>query len=137
MAAVASDGSHALTGHKWFTSAPMSDVFLTLAQAPGGLSCFLVPRALPDGSLNTVHLQRLKDKLGNRSNASSEVEYDGAYGRLVGEEGRGVATIIQMVNMTRLDCAIGSAAGMHHGVAQAVHHATHREAFGAAWSTSR
>ncbi|WP_329286372.1 acyl-CoA dehydrogenase family protein [Streptomyces sp. NBC_00691] len=124
-------GLYALTGHKWFTSAPMSDVFLTLAQAPGGLSCFLVPRVLPDGSRNPIHLQRLKDKLGNRSNASSEIEYDGALGRLVGEEGRGVATIIRMVNMTRLDCAISSASGMRLGLVQAVHHATHREAFGA------
>ncbi|MEK9518442.1 acyl-CoA dehydrogenase family protein [Streptomyces sp. NPDC087908] len=124
-------GLYALTGHKWFTSAPMSDVFLTLAQAPGGLSCFLVPRVLPDGGRNAIRLQRLKDKLGNRSNASSEIEYEGALGRLVGEEGRGVATIIRMVNMTRLDCAISSAAGMRLGLVQAVHHATHREAFGA------
>ncbi|MFJ5136362.1 acyl-CoA dehydrogenase family protein [Streptomyces sp. NPDC088707] len=124
-------GLYALTGHKWFTSAPMSDVFLTLAQAPGGISCFLVPRVLPDGSRNAIHLQRLKDKLGNRSNASSEIEYEGALGRLVGEEGRGVATIIRMVNMTRLDCAISSASGMRLGLVQAVHHATHREAFGA------
>ncbi|MFF9066462.1 acyl-CoA dehydrogenase family protein [Streptomyces sp. NPDC014891] len=124
-------GLYALTGHKWFTSAPMSDVFLTLAQAPGGLSCFLVPRVLPDGSRNAIRLQRLKDKLGNRSNASSEIEYEGALGRLVGEEGRGVATIIRMVNMTRLDCALSSASGMRLGLVQAVHHATHREAFGA------
>ncbi|MFJ9808561.1 acyl-CoA dehydrogenase family protein [Streptomyces sp. NPDC101158] len=124
-------GLYALTGHKWFTSAPMSDVFLTLAQAPGGLSCFLVPRVLPDGSLNTIRFQRLKDKLGNRSNASSEIEYEGALGRLVGEEGRGVATIIRMVNMTRLDCALSSASGMRLGLVQAVHHATHRSAFGA------
>ncbi|MEV6330041.1 acyl-CoA dehydrogenase family protein [Streptomyces sp. NPDC051909] len=124
-------GTYALTGHKWFTSAPMSDVFLTLAQAPGGLSCFLVPRVLPDRSRNAIRLQRLKDKLGNRSNASSEIEYEGALGRLVGEEGRGVATIIRMVNMTRLDCAISSASGMRLGLVQAVHHATHRSAFGA------
>ncbi|MHA4773259.1 acyl-CoA dehydrogenase family protein [Streptomyces sp. MSC1_001] len=124
-------GLYALTGHKWFTSAPMSDVFLTLAQAPGGLSCFLVPRVLPDGSRNAIRLQRLKDKLGNRSNASSEIEYEGAVGHLVGEEGRGVATIIRMVNMTRLDCAISSASGMRLGLVQAVHHATRREAFGA------
>ncbi|MFI8519868.1 acyl-CoA dehydrogenase family protein [Streptomyces sp. NPDC085481] len=124
-------GLYALTGHKWFTSAPMSDVFLTLAQAPGGLSCFLVPRVLPDGSRNPIRLQRLKDKLGNRSNASSEIEYEGALGRLVGEEGRGVATIIRMVNMTRLDCAVSSASGMRQGLVQAVHHATHRSAFGA------
>ncbi|MFD7324401.1 acyl-CoA dehydrogenase family protein [Streptomyces sp. NPDC059875] len=125
------DGFYALTGHKWFTSAPMSDVFLTLAQAPGGLSCFLVPRVLPDGTRNAIRLQRLKDKLGNRSNASSEIEYEGALGRLVGEEGRGVATIIRMVNMTRLDCAVSSASGMRQGLVQAVHHATHRSAFGA------
>ncbi|MFJ6348020.1 acyl-CoA dehydrogenase family protein [Streptomyces sp. NPDC092046] len=124
-------GTYALTGHKWFTSAPMSDVFLTLAQAPGGLSCFLVPRVLPDGSRNPIRFQRLKDKLGNRSNASSEIEYEGALGHLVGEEGRGVATIIRMVNMTRLDCAVSSASGMRQGLVQAVHHATHRSAFGA------
>jgi putative acyl-CoA dehydrogenase len=128
----AADGSYRLTGHKWFTSAPMSDLFLTLAQAPGGLSCFLVPRVLPDGTRNAFFLQRLKDKLGNRSNASSEVEYDGALGRLVGPEGRGVATIIEMVNMTRLDCALMAAGGMRIGTAQAVHHATHRRAFGRA-----
>jgi putative acyl-CoA dehydrogenase len=124
------DGGYRLTGHKWFTSAPMSDLFLTLAQAPGGLSCFLVPRVLPDGSRNAFYLQRLKDKLGNKSNASSEVEYDGALGWLVGEEGRGVPTIIEMVNMTRLDCALMAAGGMRTGTAQAVHHATHRRAFG-------
>ncbi|MET9954276.1 acyl-CoA dehydrogenase family protein [Streptomyces sp. NPDC006339] len=124
-------GTYALTGHKWFTSAPMSDVFLTLAQAPGGLSCFLVPRVLPDGSRNAIRFQRLKDKLGNRSNASGEIEYEGALGRLVGEEGRGVATIIRMVNMTRLDCAVSSASGMRQGLVQAVHHARHRSAFGA------
>jgi putative acyl-CoA dehydrogenase len=126
------DGSYRLTGHKWFTSAPMSDLFLTLARAPGGLSCFLVPRVLPDGSRNAFFLQRLKDKLGNKSNASSEVEYDGALGWLVGEEGRGVATIIEMVNMTRLDCALMAAGGMRIGTAQAIHHATHRRAFGKA-----
>ena len=125
-----SDGSYLLTGHKWFTSAPMCDVFLVLAQAPGGLSCFLLPRVLPDGTRNRMHLQRLKDKLGNRSNASSEVEYDGAVAYLVGEEGHGVRTIIQMVNMTRLDCVIAGAAGMRAGLVQAVHHATHRQAFG-------
>jgi putative acyl-CoA dehydrogenase len=124
------DGAYLLTGHKWFTSAPMCDLFLVLAQAPGGLSCFLLPRVLPDGTRNRMHLQRLKDKLGNRSNASSEVEYDEAVAWLVGEEGHGVRTIIQMVNMTRLDCVIGAAAGMRTGVVQAVHHATHRQAFG-------
>ncbi|MDT4919630.1 MAG: putative acyl-CoA dehydrogenase [Pseudonocardiales bacterium] len=126
------DGSYRLTGHKWFTSAPMSDLFLTLAQAPDGLSCFLVPRVLPDGSRNAFFLQRLKDKLGNKSNASSEVEYDGALGWLVGEEGRGVPTIIEMVNMTRLDCSLMAAGGMRTGTAQAMHHATHRYAFGKA-----
>lgn len=125
------DGTYLLVGHKWFTSAPMSDFFLTLAQAPGGLSCFLVPRVLDDGTRNAVRLQRLKDKLGNRSNASSEIEYEDAVGLLVGEEGRGVQTIVEMVNMTRLDCVIGSSMGMRAGVLQAVHHATHRRAFGA------
>ncbi len=125
-----SNGDYVVRGHKWFTSAPMSDMFLTLAQAPGGLSCFLLPRILPDGTRNRIHLQRLKDKLGNKSNASSEIEYDDAIGWLVGEEGRGVPTIIEMVNNTRLDCVIGSAAGMRAGVAQAVHHASHRSAFG-------
>ncbi|HZZ96649.1 MAG TPA: acyl-CoA dehydrogenase family protein [Jatrophihabitantaceae bacterium] len=125
-----SDGSYRLVGHKWFTSAPMSDLFLTLAQAPGGLSCFLVPRVLPDGTRNAFFLQRLKDKLGNRSNASAEVEYDDAVGWLVGEAGRGVRTIIEMVNMTRLDCALMAAGGMRIGTAHAVHHATHRSVFG-------
>ncbi|MPZ62939.1 MAG: DNA alkylation response protein [Propionibacteriales bacterium] len=125
------DGGYTLTGHKWFTSAPMSDMFLTLAQAPGGLSCFLLPRVLPDGDRNRIHLQRLKDKLGNHSNASAEIDYDGATGWMVGEEGRGVNTIIEMVNMTRLDCVLGSAAGMRLAVVQAVHHAAHRRAFGA------
>ncbi|MGW5700601.1 acyl-CoA dehydrogenase family protein [Amycolatopsis japonica] len=125
------DGSYVIVGHKWFTSAPMSDMFLTLAQAPGGLSCFLLPRVLPDGSRNGIRLQRLKDKLGNRSNASSEIEYDDAIGWLIGEEGRGVRTIIEMVNNTRLDCAVGSAAGMRYGAVQAIHHARHRRAFGA------
>ncbi|ATY12334.1 DNA alkylation response protein [Amycolatopsis sp. AA4] len=128
----AGDGSYRLVGHKWFTSAPMSDMFLTLAQAPGGLSCFLLPRVLPDGSRNPIRLQRLKDKLGNRSNASSEIEYDDAVGWLVGEEGRGVRTIIEMVNNTRLDCALGSSSGMRLGAVRAVHHATHRHAFGKA-----
>ncbi len=126
----AGDGSWRLRGHKWFTSAPMCDLFLVLAQAPAGLSCFLVPRVLPDGSRNTFRIQRLKDKLGNRSNASSEPEFDGTVGWLVGEEGRGVRTIIEMVAMTRLDCVIGSAAGTRAAVVQAVHHAQHRSAFG-------
>ncbi|WP_112268979.1 acyl-CoA dehydrogenase family protein [Lentzea terrae] len=119
-----------LTGHKWFTSAPMSDVFLTLAQAPGGLTCFLVPRVLPDGTRNRFFLQRLKDKLGNKSNASAEIEYDEAFAWRVGEEGRGVRTIIEMVNTTRLDCVLGTAAGMRAGLRQAAHHAAHRKAFG-------
>jgi putative acyl-CoA dehydrogenase len=126
----AGDGAYRLTGHKWFTSAPMCDVFLVLAQAPGGLSCFLLPRVLPDGTHNDMRLQRLKDKLGNRSNASAEVEYDGAAAWLVGEEGRGVRTIIDMVNMTRLDCVLGAATGMRTGVVTAAFHAAHRSAFG-------
>ncbi|MEU0803675.1 acyl-CoA dehydrogenase family protein [Streptomyces sp. NPDC005970] len=125
------DGSYLLTGHKWFTSAPMSDVFLTLAQADEGLTCFLVPRVLPDGTRNAMRLQRLKNKLGNRSNASSEVEYDGAVAWRVGEPGRGVRTIVEMVNVTRLDCVIGSAAGMRAGLRQALYHTEHRRAFGA------
>lgn len=125
-----SDGSYRLTGHKWFTSAPMSDLFLTLAQTEGGLSCFLVPRVLPDGTGNPFFLQRLKDKLGNRSNASAEVEYADTTGWLVGAQGRGVRTIIEMVNMTRLDCALMAAAGMRIGVANAVHHARYRHVFG-------
>ena len=124
------DGTYRLTGHKWFTSAAMSDVFLVLAQAPGGLSCFLLPRVLPDGSRNRMLLQRLKNKLGNHANASSEVEYDGAAAWLVGEEGRGVATIIEMVNLTRLDCTLGSATSMRQGLTHAIHHAQHRKAFG-------
>jgi putative acyl-CoA dehydrogenase len=119
-----------ITGHKWFCSAPMSDIFLVLAQTDEGLSCFLVPRILSDGSRNAFHLQRLKDKLGNRSNASSELELHGAWAQMVGEPGRGVPTIIEMVGHTRLDCAIGSAAGMRTGVLRAVHHASHRKAFG-------
>ena len=124
------DGTYALRGHKWFTSAPMCDVFLTLAQTDDGLSCFLVPRVLPDGERNAFRLQRLKDKLGNRSNASAEVEYDDTWAQLLGEPGRGVPTIIEMVAHTRLDCVIGSAAGMRWGVANATHHAAHRAAFG-------
>ena len=124
------DGAFALTGHKWFFSAPMSDAFLVLAQAPRGLSCFLLPRFTPDGQRNRFFLQRLKDKLGNRSNASGEVEFDGAFARLVGEEGRGVQTILEMVNHTRLDCVIGSAGMMRAALAQAAHHCAHRSAFG-------
>lgn len=123
-------GTYVIRGHKWFTSAPMSDMFLTLAQAPGGLSCFLLPRVLPGGEANPIRFQRLKDKLGNKSNASSEIEYDDAIGWLVGEEGKGVKTIVEMVNMTRLDCVIGSASGMRSALAQATHHARHRSAFG-------
>ena len=119
-----------VTGHKWFCSAPMCDAFLVLAQAEGGLSCFLMPRITPDGERNAFHIQRLKDKLGNRSNASSEVEFRGAWARLVGDEGRGVPTIIDMVNHTRLDCVIGCSAGSRWGTAMAIHHASHRSAFG-------
>ena len=125
------DGTYSLTGHKWFTSAPMCDIFLVLAQAPGGLSCFMLPRILPDGTRNRMFLQRLKDKLGNHANASSEVEYDRATAWLVGEEGRGVPTIIEMVNLTRLDCTLGSATSMRTGLTRAIHHAQHRKAFGA------
>jgi putative acyl-CoA dehydrogenase len=121
---------YAITGHKWFCSAPMCDVFLVLAQTDEGLSCFAMPRILPDGTRNAFHLQRLKDKLGNRSNASSEVEFHGAWARMVGEPGRGVPTIIEMVGHTRLDCVIGTAAGMRTGVAHATWHAAHRSAFG-------
>ncbi|MEU3224395.1 acyl-CoA dehydrogenase family protein [Streptomyces sp. NPDC006976] len=128
----AGDGTWRLRGHKWFTSAPMNDLFLVLAQAPGGLSCFLVPRVLPDGSRNTFRIQRLKDKLGNRSNASSEPEFDDTVAWLVGPEGKGVRTIIDMVTMTRLDCVLGSAAGIRAALAQAAHHARHRSVFGAA-----
>jgi putative acyl-CoA dehydrogenase len=125
-------GEYVLTGHKWFCSAPMSDAFLVLAQAPGGLTCFLLPRWRPDGTRNAVHIQRLKDKLGDRSNASSEIELVGAWARRVGDEGAGVRTIIEMVNHTRLDCVLGSTAGMRLGTAQALHHAGHRAAFGKA-----
>ncbi|MFD7262730.1 acyl-CoA dehydrogenase family protein [Streptomyces sp. NPDC059874] len=124
-------GEYLLTGHKWFCSAPMCDGFLVLAQAPGGLTCFLVPRVLPDGTRNVFAIQRLKDKLGNKSNASSEVEFDGTWARRVGEEGRGVRTIIEMVAATRLDCVIGSASLMRQALTQAVHHSEHRSAFGA------
>ncbi len=123
-------GEYLLTGHKWFCSAPMSDGFLVLGQAGDGLTCFLVPRVLEDGTRNVFAIQRLKDKLGNRSNASCEVEFDGTWARRVGPEGRGVRTIIEMVAATRLDCVLGSAALMRQAVAQAVHHCTYREAFG-------
>ena len=124
------DGTYLLTGHKWFTSAPMCDVFLVLAQAEAGLTCFLVPRVLPDGARNTFRIQRLKDKLGNRSNASSEPEFDNTVAWRLGDEGRGVRTIIEMVMMTRLDCVIGSTSLLRACVAQASHHARHRQAFG-------
>ncbi|MGX7828527.1 acyl-CoA dehydrogenase family protein [Actinokineospora sp. 24-640] len=128
----AEPGVHTLRGHKWFTSAPMCDLFLVLAQAPGGLSCFLVPRVLPDGTRNPFRIQRLKDKLGNRSNASSEPEFDDTVAWLVGEEGRGVKTIIEMVNYTRLDCVAGTATLMRKALVEAGHHTRHRAAFGAA-----
>ncbi len=124
-------GRYAITGHKWFCSAPMSDAFLVLAQTPGGLSCFLLPRLRSDGERNAIRIQRLKDKLGNRANASSEVEYESAEAVLLGEEGRGVRTIIDMVARTRLDCIYGSTAGMRQAVAEAAWHARHRTAFGA------
>jgi putative acyl-CoA dehydrogenase len=119
-----------ITGHKWFCSAPMCDVFLVLAQAPGGLSCFVLPRILPDGTRNRFQIQRLKSKLGNRSNASSEIEFKNAWAVMVGPEGRGVPTIIEMVNYTRLDCILGTACIMRQAVAQATHHAAYRSAFG-------
>ena len=123
-------GEYALTGHKWFCSAPMSDLFLVLANTGAGLSCFAVPRWLPDGTRNAIEVQRLKDKLGNRSNASSEIELEGALGTLVGDEGRGIPTILTMVNHTRLDCVIGVVGQLRAGLSQAVHHARHRSAFG-------
>jgi putative acyl-CoA dehydrogenase len=123
-------GLYEITGHKWFCSAPMCDAFLMLAQAPGGLSCFLVPRWREDGARNPFRIQRLKDKLGNRSNASSEIELAGTHGRLVGEEGRGVPTIIEMVNHTRFDCVMGSTGLMRQALVQAAHHASQRRAFG-------
>ncbi len=124
------DGEYTLHGHKWFTSAPMNDVFLVLAQAPGGLTCFLLPRVLPDGLRNQLDVVRLKDKLGNRSNASSELEFRGTWAQRLGDEGRGVRTIIEMVAATRLDCVIGSAALMRRAVAEASWHVAHRSAFG-------
>src|SRR4029077_16669366 len=118
-----------ITGHKWFMSAPMCDAFLVLAQAGEGLTCFLMPRFKPDGSVNAIQFQRLKDKLGNRSNASSEVEFAGAYATRVGEAGKGIRTIIQMVQLTRQDCAIVSAGMLRAGLAHALHHARHRSVF--------
>jgi putative acyl-CoA dehydrogenase len=126
------DGEYRLTGHKWFMSAPMSDAFLVLAQAEKGLTCFLMPRILPDGSVNAIRLERLKDKLGNRSNASAEAEFDGASAWRVGGEGRGIATILEMVTLTRLDCAVATTGLMRAGFAEAVHHARHRSVFGKA-----
>ncbi|WP_353950219.1 acyl-CoA dehydrogenase family protein [Knoellia sp. S7-12] len=123
--------TYRLTGHKWFFSAPMSDVFLVLATTEAGLTCFLVPRILDDGSRNALRLERLKDKLGNRSNASSEVEFDGAWAVRVSDDGRGIRTIIEMVSSTRLDCVLGSSATMRQAAVRAVHHARHRAAFGA------
>lgn len=125
-----SDGSFRITGHKWFFSAPQCDAHLVLAQSNAGLSCFFMPRRLPDGSLNGIYIQRLKDKLGNRSNASSEVEFVDAWGTLLGEEGRGVPTILEMGTFTRLDCCTGSAGLMRQALVQALHHAHHRKAFG-------
>ena len=130
--ALAGEGEYSLIGHKWFLSAPMSDGFLVLAQAPGGLTCFLLPRRLDDGAKNAFRLVRLKDKLGDWSNASSEMEFCGAWARRIGREGRGVATIIEMVMFTRLDCMLGAAAEMRMALAQAIHHARHRRTFGKA-----
>ena len=127
--AVREGDAYRITGHKWFMSAPMCDAFLVLAQADEGLTCFFMPRFLPDGTVNTIEFQRLKDKLGNRSNASSEVEFVGAYAEAVGDEGKGIRTIIQMVQLTRQDCAIASAGLMRSGLAHALHHARHRSVF--------
>ncbi|MFF9650976.1 acyl-CoA dehydrogenase family protein [Streptomyces sp. NPDC014622] len=123
--------AHLLTGHKWFFSAPQSDAFLVLARAEAGLTCFLVPRVLADGTRNTIRVQRLKNKLGNKSNASSEVEFDDTWAVRIGEPGHGVRTIIEMVNHTRLDCVLGTTAGMRESVSEAIWHARHRSAFGA------
>jgi len=127
--AVRDGDAYRITGHKWFMSAPMCDAFLVLAQAESGLTCFFMPRFAPDGSVNPIQFQRLKDKLGNRSNASSEVEFTGAYAQAVGEEGKGIRTIIQMVQLTRQDCAIASVGLMRSGLAHALHHARHRSVF--------
>src|SRR4030081_2846934 len=127
--AVRDGEAYRITGHKWFMSAPMCDAFLVLAQAEEGLSCFFMPRFAPDASVNAIHFQRLKDKLGNRSNASSEVEFNGAYAMRIGDEGKGIRTIIQMVQLTRQDCAIASAGLMRSGLAHALHHARHRSVF--------
>jgi|HubBroStandDraft_1064217.scaffolds.fasta_scaffold00154_29 putative acyl-CoA dehydrogenase len=125
------DGTYRITGHKWFFSAPQCDAHLVLAQTQGGLSCLFLPRRLPDGTRNGIRIQRLKDKLGNRSNASSEVDFIDAWAQLMGEEGRGIPTILEMGTYTRLDCVTGTAGMMRHAVVQAVHHARHRKAFGA------
>jgi putative acyl-CoA dehydrogenase len=125
------DGAYRVNGHKWFFSAPQCDAHLVLAQTSAGLSCFFMPRRLPDGTRNGIRIQRLKDKLGNRSNASAEVEFIDAWGRLLGEEGRGVPTILEMGTYTRLDCVLGSAGLMRQALVQAMHHARHRRAFGA------
>src|SRR3569623_3485635 len=127
--AVRDGDAYRITGHKWFMSAPMCDAFLVLAQAEEGLTCFFMPRFTPDGSVNAIRFQRLKDKLGNRSNASSEVEFAGAYAEAVGEEGKGIRTIIQMVQLTRQDCSIASVGLMRSGFAHALHHARHRSVF--------
>ncbi len=127
----AADGSYRITGHKWFFSAPQCDAHLVLAQTDGRLSCFFMPRRLPDGTLNGIYIQRLKDKLGNRSNASSEVEFVDAWAHRMGEEGRGIATILEMGTYTRLDCVTGTAGMMRQAVVQSMHHARHRKAFGA------
>lgn len=124
------NGEYKITGRKWFCSAPMSDAFLVLAQTESGISCFLMPRFTPDGKKNAIYFQRLKDKLGNKSNASSEVEFHSAYAQIIGEEGRGVANIMEMVRHTRLDCAVGSAATLRRALAESIHHCTYRKAFG-------
>ena len=130
-AAAAGPGAeYIITGHKWFLSAPMSDAFMVLAQAKAGPSCFLLPRFKPDGTVNGLHLQRLKDKLGNRANASAEVEFQGASAWLIGEEGRGIPAILEMITRTRLDCAVSSAALMRQALANAIHHARHRRVAG-------
>jgi putative acyl-CoA dehydrogenase len=128
--AVRTTDGNAVTGHKWFMSAPMCDAFLVLAQADGGLTCFLMPRFKPDGSVNGLRLVRLKEKLGNRSNASAEVEFADAFAWRVGPEARGVRTIIEMVQLTRIDCAVASAGLMRGALVRAVHHARHRSVFG-------
>src|ERR1700685_3315412 len=128
-AATPAAGGYSVVGHKWFFSAPMCDAFLVLAQLPAGLTCFLMPRFRPDGSVNALRFQRLKDKLGNRSNASSEVEFTEAFAWRVGDEGAGIRTILQMVQLTRLDCAVASAGLMRMALAQAIHHARHRTVF--------